>query len=68
MRKSEKRRENGWVSDDYQEAETDRDNNSSGNGDGGKIEVAEVAGECLSNDSHGEESKATEDGRACDSP
>lgn len=44
----------------YQEAKTDGNNDSGGNGDGSKIEVTKMASERLSNDSHGEHSKATE--------
>ena len=32
----------------YQETEADRDDDSSGYGDGGEIEITQVTGECLS--------------------
>lgn len=49
----------------YHETETDGNDNGSDDGDGGEVEVTEVAGEGLGDDSDGEHGDAAEDGGAC---
>lgn len=48
----------------YQEAEIEADNDSVGYGDGGELDVAEVAGKGLCDNVHGEGSDTAEDGRS----
>lgn len=48
----------------YQEAEVEADDDVIGDGDGGELEVAEVAGEGLGDDEHGIGGDAAEDGGA----
>lgn len=47
-----------------QEAEVEADDDVGGNGHGGELEVAEVAGEGLGDDEHGVRRDAAEDGGA----
>ena len=57
-----KRKNSKWVISYYQESKSNGNNDSGGNGDGSEIEVAKMASECLSYDSHGEHDNAAEDG------
>lgn len=52
----------------YQKAKAKANNDGAGDGDGGELEVADVAGEGLGDDVHGEQGQAGEDGRADDLP
>lgn len=53
---------------DYQEAEGDADDDGGDDGDGGEVEVAEVAGKGLGDDGEGEQGDSSEDGGARDVP
>lgn len=52
----------------YQETEIEADDDGVGDGYGSELDVAEVAGEGLCDDVHGEGGDAAEDGGAHDQP
>lgn len=52
----------------HQETKSDGNDDGGDNRDGSEVEITKVAGECLSDDSHGEHGEAAEDGGTCNLP